>query len=413
MPRKILFFFTSSYPYGKGESFIENEISLLAGYFDKIIIVANTRGEERRKIPENTSLEYFPYELSFSDKIKALKNFFNSLYFKEKEIIKNTYKLPFTKIIRNILLTSLYKAEKLYNFYKKMHHKYVNKGDLVYLYSYWMNDMAVGCAYIKSKNLQCKFIARAHGWDVYFDRNKPPYLPLRHFISENADKLCFVSAHGVNYFKQTTGLFDRSHLIVSYLGTHKPSVEGSYKRHADNFRVVSCSSVIPLKRIDLIAQSLSKITDKNIEWTHLGGGVGVTALEQYLKDIFKNGNVKYHITGSLKNEDIMSFYSEHHFDLFINASTSEGLPVSIMEALSFGIPAIAPDVGGIKEIINHSINGYTFDVNAKPDDIALIIRDIINMPDDSYLTMRANAYKEWNDNFNAEKNYKLFLKFFE
>ena len=40
-----------------------------------------------------------------------------------------------------------------------------------------------------------------------------------------------------------------------------------------------------------------------------------------------------------------------HIDLFINTSSSEGVPVSIMEALSVGIPIIATDVGGTKEIV--------------------------------------------------------------
>lgn len=40
------------------------------------------------------------------------------------------------------------------------------------------------------------------------------------------------------------------------------------------------------------------------------------------------------------------------FDLFVNMSLSEGIPVSIMEAISFGIPIIATNVGGNAEIVN-------------------------------------------------------------
>ncbi|MFR4320263.1 MAG: glycosyltransferase [Blautia massiliensis (ex Durand et al. 2017)] len=41
----------------------------------------------------------------------------------------------------------------------------------------------------------------------------------------------------------------------------------------------------------------------------------------------------------------------------MNVSSSEGIPVSIMEATSFGIPGIATDAGGTKEIIRDKENG--------------------------------------------------------
>lgn len=43
--------------------------------------------------------------------------------------------------------------------------------------------------------------------------------------------------------------------------------------------------------------------------------------------------------------------------MFINVSSSEGLPVSIMEACSFGIPIIATNVGGTAEIVQAGVNG--------------------------------------------------------
>ena len=46
-------------------------------------------------------------------------------------------------------------------------------------------------------------------------------------------------------------------------------------------------------------------------------------------------------------------------DLFLTVSANEGIPVSIMEAQSFGIPVIATDVGGISEIVNN-VNGSYF-----------------------------------------------------
>lgn len=57
----------------------------------------------------------------------------------------------------------------------------------------------------------------------------------------------------------------------------------------------------------------------------------------------------------LSHDQVMNYYKEHHFDVFINMSTNEGVPVSIMEAASFGIPIIATNVGGTSEIVQPSV----------------------------------------------------------
>ena len=47
------------------------------------------------------------------------------------------------------------------------------------------------------------------------------------------------------------------------------------------------------------------------------------------------------------------------FDVFILPSKSEGLSVTILEAMAAGIPVIATDVGGNKEVINNSSHDCT------------------------------------------------------
>ena len=62
-------------------------------------------------------------------------------------------------------------------------------------------------------------------------------------------------------------------------------------------------------------------------------------------------------TGPISNNKVFELYRTTPIDLFINVSKSEGIPVSIMEALSVSIPVLATNCGGIEEIVNNEV-GY-------------------------------------------------------
>ena len=48
---------------------------------------------------------------------------------------------------------------------------------------------------------------------------------------------------------------------------------------------------------------------------------------------------------------ISKIIKENNFDLHINLSEYEGIPVTIMESMSLGIPVIATDVGGVSGLL--------------------------------------------------------------
>ena len=55
-------------------------------------------------------------------------------------------------------------------------------------------------------------------------------------------------------------------------------------------------------------------------------------------------------------EDMDSFY--RGLDLYLNTSVHEGIPMTILEAMARGLPVIAPQVGGIGEIIEDGVEGF-------------------------------------------------------
>jgi len=97
---KQLIFFTESFPYGKGESFIENEIEYLSREFDRIYILPKTSStQEQRSLPANCIV--FPPIFRSSGELvfKGLFCFSPLFYFFKKLISEKAY-------------TSLYKFKK-------------------------------------------------------------------------------------------------------------------------------------------------------------------------------------------------------------------------------------------------------------------------------------------------------------
>ena len=102
------------------------------------------------------------------------------------------------------------------------------------------------------------------------------------------------------------------------------------------------------------------------------------------------------------------YYKSLQPDLFINLSSSEGVPVSIMEAMSFGIPVIATSVGGNPEIVNNN-NGYLISKHADKQDISLLIKNHFKLGDKEKNIKMNNALETWFNNYNADKNYSQFI----
>ncbi len=78
-------------------------------------------------------------------------------------------------------------------------------------------------------------------------------------------------------------------------------------------------------------------------------------------------------------------------DVFVLATHTEGLPVSILEAMAFGLPVVATRVGGIPEIVQHGVTG----ILVPPDDpkalASAIIELLVDRPKAHRMGMRGRS----------------------
>ncbi len=397
--RKILVCFTASFPYGMKETFFENELPFLAKQFEKILIIPvvnYSKDTATRALPSN--VEFLSPTVSSSKMERIFKGLFNLSplrpylkdFFRGKVYISGKRMAQWFNSM--LLFRTAYKRFKLL----------VREGFFIpketILYSYW-GEAPLFTTSLTKKMLK---IVRMHRVDFYEEVNNN-YLPLRKKIYNSADILLPISEDISERLIKDYGV-EKEKITISRLGVdNKYNLNECPPKNMDVIRIVSCSRVDPVKRIDLIWKILlNHFGNEQIEWHHFGDG---TEYEKLKKIIHEQStmvpSVKVVFHGWTKQEDLFNFYQTHYVDCFLNVSESEGIPVSIMEAMSFGIPVIATDVGATSEIVNNK-NGYLINVSFDNTDV---LSNILSVAKKDNILMRENAYITWRDKYQATANY--------
>ncbi len=274
-------------------------------------------------------------------------------------------------------------------------------------YTFWLTYKTFALLHNRKKLKAKKIFSRVHGVDLFSERISCGWLPLKRYMGQELDHLFFVSEQGRDYFceRYMDGLRSDS-FLVSRLGVSEKKKRNPETR-GERFRLVSCSNVIKLKRINLIIDALALIPDEmSLEWLHFGDGDMMDEVKAYAKDKLKGkNNITYRFMGFVENRELLQYYEYNRVDSFITTSSTEGLPVSIEEALSFGIAVIATSVGGIPETV--SGNGVLLSADPDGKEVADAIKYIYDLPDDRSRELRDNSYEMWKRDFDSEKNNDL------
>lgn len=389
---------TAGFPYGKGETFLETEITFLCKAFVEVVIIAsNTSETQKRSVPANCKVLQLDITPTHALKLKSFRSFLSLLYFKEVIQIRKVYQKRLTVGMVKTMLISLERAKRVAEFIRQQQFDLEN----TMLYSYWCDDTALGLALLARKNKKIKAVSRTHGWDVYFNVHAINYLPFRAFITQNLTTIYCISNKGKDAIQNVWKQKNIDKVFVSRLGI-LPQEKQILKKIDATFTLVSCSNVIPLKRVELIAEAVLSY-DQPIRWVHFGDGPGLNSIQEQCTEK-QQSHHDIVFKGRVSNEEVIDFYRSNWLDAFINVSTSEGVPVSMMEAMSFGIPCMATDVGGNSEIVNND-NGVLFDANPTLEVIQTAFKEVLNNEG-----KRKVAYQTWEEKYNAQKNYTAFIQ---
>jgi glycosyltransferase involved in cell wall biosynthesis len=97
-------------------------------------------------------------------------------------------------------------------------------------------------------------------------------------------------------------------------------------------------------------------------------------------------------------------------DLFMLPTNYEGLPMVILEAMSYGKPVVASNVGGISEIVVNGENGYTVenDPNIFVEKIQYILEN-----ESIYNNFSKNAYRRFKEHLTVDKMFQGYMEIYQ
>lgn len=407
---KKIYIITDNFPYGEGEkSFLLPELAYLKKKY-KLSIISCARMADKKNVDMETKLDSDIYVQHYGwedvkgiEVIKYIPAFLVSriTWNEVWRIIKSR-----NYFLRRVKSCMFFYANAV-KFYKWMKEKGLFEKETIY-YSYWYNSHLLSL--LMKRRFKLKVITRAHGYDLYTERTDCGWQPYKHFMDKRVDMVCFISEYGYKYYlkRYAADIFNTYKYHLCRLGTEQRDACLADTRK-NGFLLVSCSSLIPLKRVELIIEGLAEIEKADIRWVHFGAGDKMDELVQQAHDRLDDKcNIAYEFMGYMANEDIMNYYKNEKPSCFITTSSSEGSPVSIQEAIAFAIPVIGTEVGGIPEMIDG--NGVLLSENPFAEEIKAAILYMYNASVEEYTQMRKRSLEIWRSDYDRNRNIEDFIR---
>jgi glycosyltransferase involved in cell wall biosynthesis len=389
------------YPYGLREQFLSNEIKELSKKTNLITIVPRTTKGDHKSIPENVKIDT---TLS-KNRIKNILSGLKALSIVTEDLKDHLFSNKLT--VKSIIGAAIYliRGLNVVGWYYRFNQAEELKNALIYCY--WSNSEAYGASIIR-RIVGDKFVyvVRAHRGDLYQKEISDWYLPFRTQIYKYCNRVYPISKHGLDYLLEHYPYL-KNRLRLARLGVECDAQYVNKKNESRTFlSFVSCSFDSPVKRIEKIRDfiiALSIKTDKIVTWSHIGIEKEKFISKYLSVQIPKNCHIN--AAGLLRNKDIVGYYQKNKLDYFVNLSSSEGVPVTIMEALCCSIPIIATDVGGTGELVDETV-GILVDINIEPHTLAeLVLRSVSSLPE-----MRVASRRRWQSIASAKINYDKFFQ---
>ena len=175
----------------------------------------------------------------------------------------------------------------------------------------------------------------------------------------------------------------------------------------DQINITIVSRLVSHKNIKKIIRAISDLNDPLIYLNIIGDGPELNQLQRISLESNNKDNIIFH--GKLNRNDINHIFLKS--DIYIQASNYEGLPHSLLEAMSYGIPVLCTPVGECKEILGNEDRGYILDLPVSKNNIKSKISEIIG--EKNIANKKGERGKDFiNENYNLTNSFNLYKNLF-
>lgn len=281
-------------------------------------------------------------------------------------------------------------------------------------YTFWFDFATTGLALLADR-YDITAVSRAHGYDIREERS--PWL--RELTLDRIAGLyaaCDASAGSLR--ARWPGYASRIH--TARLGSRAPlPMRGGMLSEDMPLTIMSCSRPVGLKRVECVARLVSflaaECAPRRVRWIHVGGDAD--GLRDRCAAIASGETIEFRWAGQLSNDAVHRLYASETVHWHVLLSSAEGgVPVSVGEAMSYGIPVAATSVGGVGELVTDGVSGLLIppDITGAASDrllsgaasrIAAVTADRSH-----YMMMRGAARQAWAERYDAARLRGEFIE---
>ncbi|MGI6370975.1 MAG: glycosyltransferase family 4 protein [Patescibacteria group bacterium] len=215
--------------------------------------------------------------------------------------------------------------------------------------------------------------------------------PLFFILKKNCRFISKIIVPSHYLFRQIkkSGSFASKVIVINH-GTNKKIPFYASKKT----RLVTVARLSPEKNLENAIVAMKHISN-HTKLIIIGDGTE----KKYLLDLTRKLGVDKKVSFLGYKEKPYDYISKN--DIYISTSSIENFPISILEALSAGLPIIAPKIGGIPDIIKDKENGFLYTQNNNIE----LVKKIDELLSNSTLlaSMRRNNVNLFRKKYSAEK----------
>lgn len=396
---------SSSAPFGKGESFVVNEVNAIAVQGQPVILIPT---QLRRGSPNHFDLNRDVKLLALASlSFKVLGGFCLFGIQSPKRLVRLTKLIRDNKSFLNSLKNFLVLPKAIWL------SRYLTLHSVEHIHAHWLTTSAT-LALVCSELTGIPWSCTAHRGDIVANN-------LLDIKFRSATFVRFISESGLKLARARAEIStEKSHVL--HIGVSIPDLQSNNNGDSvtpleNEFTVVCPANLIPVKGHRTLIDALAEMQlGKHVKLIFAGDGELRQKLESQVKMLGLESHVSF--KGHVAHSELISWYENKLVDLVVLPSLDlgnglhEGIPVSLMEAMSYGIPVISTRTGGIPELLEDTAHNLKFGCIVDAGDSQSLATEMDKM-------VESIAYREkWQklgrarvkETFNNDKTISALLK---